>query len=256
MDVRDIVGGQIYPIDPIFNQYLRLFGSDVQTERGLERAFGQATALKQALVNILIVSPIVTVITIATCVPAGYALGRLRLRGKNAMIGLLLGSRTIPPVSVVLPYYFLFVRIRLHGTLLAIVIVHLCITISLVAWIMMGFFAALPRDVELAARVDGCSRLRAVRMVLLPLAAPGIAASAVISFLFSWNDFFFSWLLSGGTPAQTYNALISSFFGFQAEPGLFGAAVTIQMLVAVVVAAVLQRYITSLKIVDPGTITL
>jgi multiple sugar transport system permease protein len=172
------------------------------------------------------------------------------------MIGLLLGSRTIPPVSVVLPYYFLFARIGLHGTLLAIVIVHLCITIPLVAWILMGFFAALPRDVELAARVDGCSRFRAARMALLPLAAPGIAASAAISFLFSWNDFFFSWLLSGGTPAQTYNSLISSFFGFQSEPGLFGAAVTIQMLFAVVVAAFLQKYITSLRIVDPGTITL
>jgi multiple sugar transport system permease protein len=256
MGVRDIVGGQIFPVNPSFNQYLRLFGYDVQTKSGVEKAFGQSNGLKQGLMNILIIAPTVTIITIAACVPAGYALGRLRLRGRTAMIGLLLGSRTLPPVSVALPYYFLFTGIGLHGTLLAIVIVHLCITIPIVAWVLMGFFAALPRDVELAARVDGCSRFRAVKMVLLPLAAPGIAASAVISFLFSWNDFFFSWLLSGGTSAQTYNSFLSSFFNFQAEPGLFAAAVSIQMLVAVIVAAFLQKYITSLRIVDPGTVTL
>ncbi len=256
MDVKDIVGGQVFPVNPTANQYLRLVGYNVVGRYGPELAFGQASGLVQGLENILIIASIVTVITILACTPAGYALGRLNIRGRNALIGLLLGSRTLPPVSVALPYYFLFSSIGLKGTIQGIVIVHLSITIPISAWILMGFFAALPRDVEMAARLDGCSRFGAVRRILLPLAAPGIAAAAVIAFLFSWNDFFFSWLLTGGTPAQTYNSFLSSFFNFQSEPGLFAAAVVIQMIVAIIVAAFLQRYITSLKIVDPGTINI
>ncbi len=254
MSVKDIVGGQIFPANPTPNEYLRILGYNVIGKYGPELAFGQATGLRQGLINILIIAPIVTVITILACTPAGYALGRMNLKGRTGLIGLLLGSRTLPPVSVALPYYFLFSSIGLRGTILGIVIVHLSITIPIVAWILMGFFAALPRDLEQAARIDGCSRLGAFRRALLPLAAPGIAASAVISFLFSWNDFFFSWLLSGGTPAQTYNSFLSSFFNFQSEPGMFASSVVIQMLVAIVVAAFLQKYITSLKIVDPGTV--
>jgi len=203
-----------------------------------------------------------TIITMAACLPAAYALGRLRLRGRTGLIGLLLGSRTLPPVSVALPYYFLFSAVGLRGTILGLVIVHLSITIPIVTWVLLGFMAALPRDVEMAARTDGCNRMQAFWRVLIPLAAPGIAASAVIAFLFSWNDFFFSWLLSSGSPAQTYNSFLTSFFfganiaGSESVTTIFAAAVVIQILVAIVVATFLQKYITSLKIVDPGTIAL
>ena len=257
MDIRDIVGGQIYPVFPSLNAYLRLFGYGVQGRYGFVPAYGQSEGIKAGLANILTISPIVTLVTVLACTPAGYALGRMKLRGRTAMMGLLLGSRTLPPVSVVLPYYFLFQAIGLRGTILGMVLVHLSITIPIVAWILTGFFAALPREIELAARVDGCSRSQAFRRVLLPLAAPGIAASAVISFLFSWNDFLFSLLLTSGTPAQTYNSFLSSFtYVYVSAPELFAAAITVQMLVAIIVAVFLQKYITSLKIIDPGGITL
>ena len=107
--------------------------------------------------------------------------------------------------------------------------------------------------------MDGCNRFQAFWRALLPLASPGIAASAVIAFLFSWNDFFYSWLISSGSSAATYNAFLSVFLGGATsgsapEPTLFAGAITIQIFVAIVVAGFLQRYITSLKIVDPGTV--
>lgn len=157
-------------------------------------------------------------------------------------------------MSVALPYFFLFSQLGLRTSLIGMIIVHLTITIPITTWILMGFFAALPRDLEKAARIDGCSRLGAFRRVVLPMAAPGIAATAVIAFLFSWNDFFFSWLLSQGTPAATYNAQLSGFFNFQNEPAMFAAAVTVQILLATVVATALQRYIVRLRIVDPGAV--
>ena len=148
----------------------------------------------------------------AVTVPAGYALGRLRLRGRSALVGLLLGSRTLPPVSVALPYYFYFTALHLRGTIAGLVIIQMSITIPIVTWVLMGFFSALPRDIEMSARMDGCTRFQAFYRALLPLAAPGIAASAVIAFLFSWNDFFYSWLISSGSPAPTYNTFLTAFF--------------------------------------------
>ncbi|GBC69036.1 Trehalose transport system permease protein SugB [archaeon HR01] len=256
MDVRDVVAGNVIPVNANINAYLRILGYDVVGPYGPLRAYGAYEGLLRGLTNIMIVAPIVMVITILATVPASYALGRLRVRGKTFLILALLASRSLPPVSVALPYFFLFSQIGLRTSLLGIIIVHLTITIPIITWVLTGFFSALPRDLERAARIDGCSRSGAFLRVVLPMAAPGIAASAVIAFLFSWNDFFFSWLISQGTPAATYNAQLSGFFNFQNEPAMFAAAVTLQVILAAIVAAVLQKYIVKLRIVDPGAVVI
>jgi multiple sugar transport system permease protein len=256
MDVRDVVAGNIYPVNANINAYLRILGYDVQGPYGYLRAYGGSENLIRGLINILIVAPIVTVITIAAAVPAGYALGRLKVKARNLLILLLLASRSLPPVSIALPYFFLFTLTGLRATLLGMIILHLTITIPIITWVLMGFFAALPRDLERAARLDGCSRMGAFRRVVLPMAAPGIAATAVIAFLFSWNDFFFSWLISQGTPAATYNAQLSGFFNFQNEPAMFAAAVPLQIILAAIVAVAFQKYIIRLRIVDPGAVVI
>jgi len=258
MDPKQLVAHNLFPPTPSFDNYLRLFGFNIAFNNG-GTAFSESGDVKSGLVNSIIVAMGVMCVTMLACVPAGYALGRLRLRGRTAMVGLLLGSRTLPPVSVALPYYFYFSALGLRGTIPGLIIIQMSITIPLVAWVLMGFFGALPRDIEVAARMDGCSRFQAFRYALLPLASPGIAASAVIAFLFSWNDFFYSWLISSGSPAATYNAFLSVFLGGATsgsapEPNLFAAAVSLQIVVAIVVAGFLQKYITSLKIVDPGTV--
>ena len=255
MDVRDVVVGHIFPVNPNINAYLRIFGYDVQGPYGFLRAYGGSKQLMRGLYNISIISPVVTLITVIAAVPAAYSLGRFRLgKLRSILIMLLLGTRSLPPVTVALPYYFLFTQLGLRSTLQGMIIVHLTITIPITTWILMGLFGALPRDLEKAARLDGCSRMGAMTKVVLPLAAPGIAAAAIIAFLFSWNDFFYGWLLAQGTQAATYNAQLSGFFNFQNEPAMFAAAVTVQMAIAVVIVAALQRYITELKIVDPGTV--
>src|SRR5580704_17490259 len=102
MSPRQLVTGLLFPPTPNFDNYLRLFGISTTTTSG--NAFSAAAGLKQGLANSLIIATLVMTTTIATCMPAGYALGRLRLKGRTAMVGLLLGSRTLPPVSVALPF--------------------------------------------------------------------------------------------------------------------------------------------------------
>jgi multiple sugar transport system permease protein len=259
MDPKQLVAGTLFAPTPNLDNYLRLFGFSVQAFSNGGTAFSESAQVIMGLRNSIIVGILVMVITMAVTIPAGYALGRMHLRGRTAMVGLLLGSRTLPPVSVALPYYFYFSALHLRGTIEGLVIIQMSITIPIVAWVMMGFFSALPRDIEMSARMDGCNRFQAFWRALIPLASPGIAASAVIAFLFSWNDFFYSWLISSGSPAATYNAFLSVFLGGATsgsapEPTLFAGAIFIQILVAIVVAGFLQRYITSLKIIDPGTV--
>jgi multiple sugar transport system permease protein len=264
MAMNDVVHipGFILPHDPTLNQYLRLFGYNIGgvvtggTEQQL-RAFGQSKGLITGLINILIIAPVVMLITMLTAVPAGYALGRFRIGHRNAYLGLLLGSRTLPPVSVVIPYYFLFKNLHLLGTPYALIIADLSITIPIITWILTGFFGSLPRDVEKAARVDGARMFQAFRYAVLPLALPGLGATAVLAFLYPWNEFLNAWLLTGGSVSgQVYNSFMTSFFAMQAVDNLFASAVVIQIIPAVIVAAVLQRYITRLKIVDPSAVVM
>jgi multiple sugar transport system permease protein len=242
MEGSQFVQHFVFPPTPTFVNFLRLLGV---------LQFEEALQVRQGLGNSVVAALLVMTVTMATAIPSGYALGRLRLRGGTVLLALLIVTRTIPPLSVLLPYYVLFQRIHLLGTIPGLVIVQMSITVPVVTWVLMGFFSALPRDVEMCARLDGCTRWEAFRYALLPLAAPGLAAGAVVSFLFSWNDYLYSLILTSGTPAQTLTAFLSDLGGT-----VLAAGVVIQIAVAIVLAGFLQKYITSLKIVDPGTVTL
>ena len=175
---RNVVVGAVYPESPSLDNFLRLVGSS-------RLPFQESGEVRLALLISVIVACAVMVLTMVACLPAGYALGRLRIRGRTATIGVLVGTRILPPVSLALPYYFLFPDLRLRGTTIGVVFAHLSVTAPIVAWVLMVFFAALPRDLEQTGRIDGCTRFGAFRRVLLPIAAPGIAAGAVAAFLFS-----------------------------------------------------------------------
>jgi multiple sugar transport system permease protein len=250
----------IYPPDPTITNYLRVLGQTVTGPGGVAlRPAGQWRELLRGMLNSGIVGILVTLATIGVTVPAGYVLGRYRVRMKNLFIGILLGTRTIPPVSIVVPYYVLYLTLGLKGTYLGLVLIHLTITIPLMTWILMGYFATLPRDLEKAARMDGCGRLQAFTRIVLPFAKPVIASTAILTFLFSWNEFLFGYVLSGGGDVQPYTPFLYTFFWYSGgNPGvdatLGSSAVVLNLLPPLVIAAVLQRYITSLKLVDPGEV--
>jgi multiple sugar transport system permease protein len=252
------VPSPLYPENPTIANYLRNVGFSVASPFGENlRPAGQWRELIKGMINSAIIGVPVTVITMGITVPGGYILGRYRIRRKNLLIGLLLGSRTIPPVAIVVPYYMLYLALGLKGTYLGLVLIHLTITIPLMTWILMGFFATLPRDLEKAARMDGCGRLQAFLKVVLPMAKPAIATTSILTFLYSWNEFLFGNLLSGGGDVQPFTPFLFTFFrNVTVEPTLAAAAIMMNMIPALLVAAVLQRYIIALKIVDPGAVVL
>ena len=158
------------------------------------------------LMNSLIIATLSTGLSLLLGLPAAYSIAKYR-QSKIGIIILL--ARMTPFVSYLLPWYIIFRYLKLIDTYTALTLTHLIITLPMVAWLMVAFFESVPAELEDAAMIDGCSRLKTFLIIVLPLVRNGIATSAIMSFIFSWNQFLFSLILSGPqtktVPVAVYN---------------------------------------------------
>jgi multiple sugar transport system permease protein len=146
--------------------------------------------------NSLFVAVGTTILSLAIGVPAAYVFARARFAGKEDLFFFFLTTRMAPAISVVVPMYLLFNKLGLLETRIVVVLAHSTFNLSLVVWMMRGFFAEIPPQMDEAAQLDGHTRAGAFVRVLLPLAAPGIAATAVLCFILSWNEFLYAFILA------------------------------------------------------------
>lgn len=160
------------------------------------------------LVNSLIVSGGATLLALVIGVPAGYGIARLNAR---KLLMTIMIARMTPAISFLIPLFTLFQAIGLTGTLTAVVITHLVITVPIIVYVCAGYFESLPHELEEAAVVDGCTPWQRFRLVALPLARPGITVATILAFIFSWNNFIFGAVLAGRAtrtlPVAIYNVL-------------------------------------------------
>jgi len=158
------------------------------------------------LMNSLIIATAATAISLILGLPAAYSIAKFR-QGKIGM--LILIARMTPFVSYLLPWYIIFRYLKLIDSYTALTITHLIITMPMVIWLMVSFFESMPGELEDAAMIDGCSRWQSFILIVLPLMRNGIATSAIMAFIFSWNQFLFSLILSGPktktVPVAVYN---------------------------------------------------
>jgi multiple sugar transport system permease protein len=192
-------------------------------------------AFLRGLANSAIVAVASTAMGLLAGVPAAYALARLRFRRKATISRFILSTRMAPPAAMVIPLYVLYFRLDLIDTRLGLVLLHGALDVSLVAFLLRGFFADIPEEIEDAARVDGATRLQAFFRVTLPLAAPGVAVTTVFALLASWNEFLFATMLAGGE-ARTAPASIAQFVTFRAV--VWGKLAAASVLTALPIAAV------------------
>ena len=184
-----------YPPEFIFTPTLENF-----------RAVFQQYNFFRYLMNSLIIAGLATGISLVLGLPAAYSIAKYR-QGKIGLM--ILVARMTPFVSYLLPWYIIFRYLGLVDTYTALTITHLIITLPMVIWLMVPFFEGMPAELEDAAMIDGCSRLQSFLIIVLPLVRNGISTSAIISFIFSWNQFLFSLILSGPktktVPVAVYN---------------------------------------------------
>jgi len=142
--------------------------------------------------NSLVTAVAVTLITTVVASLAGYAVARIRFPGRGAVASLILVLYLVPPALLFIPLYRVLAELGATNSLLALCLSYPTFTVPFCTWLLIGFFKALPEELEEAALIDGASRTQAFVRVLLPLAAPGLVASAVFAFTLSWNEFLYA----------------------------------------------------------------
>jgi multiple sugar transport system permease protein len=153
--------------------------------------------------NSVIVTGCSTLVALVLGVPAGYAFSRLRFRGRENWASTILSFRFMPPVAVAIPIYLLIRHIGLVNSYLGLVLPYVAFSLPLVVWIMIGFFDEIPREIDDAALVDGCSRTTTLFRVLLPLVRPGLLVAATFSVIFIWNEFLVGLYIINSTERET-----------------------------------------------------
>src|SRR5438552_4064100 len=151
-----------------------------------------ATRFPLWLSNSVVTAVLVTLITTVVASLAGYAVARLRFPGRELFASLILILYLVPPALLFIPLYRVLAELGATNSLAALFLSYPTFTVPFCTWLLIGFFKALPIELEEAALVDGATRLQALRRVLLPLAAPGIVAAAIFAFTLSWNEFLYA----------------------------------------------------------------
>lgn len=164
--------------------------------------------------NSIVVSFFATFICVFLGALVSYVLSRYRIKKKENIAFWFLSLRMLPPIAVILPYYLLFRNLGLLDSRIALVLVDITITLPFSVWMMKGFFEEVPIEYEEAAMVDGCTRFQAFLRIILPLVRPGLAATAVFSLIFTWNEFLFALILSG-EGAKTLPVGVTGFVTFE-----------------------------------------
>ena len=201
---------RVLPESVTFDQYVAVF-----SQYGLDNY----------LWNTVIVSVATVVLVIVCAVPCAYAMARFNLPGSRVVVGVLLVMRMIPVVALAIPLFAVFASFGLLDTLTALVLAHTASKLPVAIWLLMGFIQDLPKEIEESAQMDGASTLRIIVQIVSPLIAPGIGATAVITFLFTWNDLLLSLTLSSSEASQTLPVGLTNFVSqFGIDWGAMSAA--------------------------------
>jgi len=237
----DLVGDMVQwiPDHPTLSRYHQIFtaasgGADV------------AGNFRVAVLNSLVIAASTTVVSIAVGALGGYAFARLRFRFRRTTLFAFLAIYMLPPIALVIPLYLAMANLGLLDTKVGLVITYCSIVTPFCLWTMSNFYLSLPAELEEAARVDGCSRVGALVRVVLPLARPGLVATAMFGFLLAWDEFLYALIFTSTTNAKTIPVAIAEFTGkFSSDFGLVAAGGVVAALPPVLLALLFQRYIVS-----------
>jgi ABC-type glycerol-3-phosphate transport system permease component len=173
--------------------------------------------LPRWLLNSTIVAVIAAVLTAFLGAMAAYAFARFQFRFRNALLLAVLATQMIPGLTNIIPLYLMISRVGMIDTLTALILVYSAGAMPLAIWMLNSFFHAIPRELEEAAFIDGCTTLQAFRHVVLPLVLPGIAAIAILVFVISWNEFVVALTFISSSELKTYQLGLYDFLTTDAQ---------------------------------------
>jgi multiple sugar transport system permease protein len=198
------------------------------------------------VVNSLGVGLAATTASLVTATFAGYSLSRWAYRPQQALGAMLLFVKLIPATLIIIPLYIIFIAAGLIDSYVGLVLAHMTIGVPLATWLMKGFFDRVPRELEQAAMIDGCSHLQALRWVILPLTLPGLSACTIYLLIVSWSEFIFARTLMKSDPHQMLTVGLQSFVGeHQVDWSGLMAAGTVSLLPVMILFVLLEPFLVS-----------
>ncbi|MCZ8313063.1 MAG: carbohydrate ABC transporter permease [Magnetospirillum sp.] len=198
------------------------------------------------IANSLAVSAASVLLTLALGAFAGYAIARFKFRGRDGLMAATVAIMSIPIASLLVPTFTLLSTVGLTDTRIGLVLLYSAYQLPVVVWMLYGYFLSLPVEIENAARVDGCSPMRALVKVVLPLSKPGLIAAGLFVLVFAWNDFVVAVTMTSSEAARTFPVAIYFYLGFYGrEWGPLLAASVVSIVPIVAIFVFLQRHFVS-----------
>lgn len=196
------------------------------------------------LLNSSVVAASTTLASLLVGAPAAFALAKLRFPGKRLLLAAVLSVSMFPPIATVSPLYLIIRTLGLRDHLAGLVIPYATFTLPLTVWLLTRFFEELPDELYFAARIDGCTPIQALWHVMLPLAAPGVFTTAILVFIFAWNEFLFALTFTATEASRTVPVGIAMFSGMHELPwGELAAASIVVTAPLVLLVLLFQRRI-------------
>jgi trehalose/maltose transport system permease protein len=230
---QDLATAKIVPPHPSLDNYKSIFEDSNFT-----------TALR----NSIIVSGITTALALTIGAFAGYALARLRFRGKFLLLAIVLSITTFPPIAIAAPLFKFWTDLGIYDTLLGLVPPFLAFTLPLTIYVLASFFKEIPKDLSEAALVDGATHFQAFRKVVMPLAAPGLVTAGLLSFIWAWNEFLLAITLTSSPSARPVPPALAFFTGsqkFEVPLGTITAATVVVTVPLVALVLIFQKRIVA-----------
>jgi multiple sugar transport system permease protein len=203
-----------------------------------------AYVFRHAMENSIEIALAVTAICVVVGMFASYALSRLRFPFRNSIMFFFLFTYMVPSISIVMPMYLIFSKLHLLDMKFTLIIVYCSFVLPYTIWIMQGYLEGFPFELEESALVDGCNRFSSMMRIIIPIAIPGIVATAVFAMLLAWDEFLYALILTSSVDAKTISVAIAEFVGKNtADYGMIAAGGILAALPPTIFAFLFQRFI-------------
>jgi len=238
------------PQSPTLDNYNYVFTGKIPTAYEVKgqlrsRISQEARLIAPALKNSFIVAAVVTVVNLTLGAVAAYTFARLRYRGKALSYNFILASRLLPAMAIAIPYYIIVQTLKLLDTYWSMILIYTALTLPFTIWFLTLYISNIPREMEEAGLIDGCSRFGALTRVVVPMALPGMVAAAAFAFMTSYNEFLFARFLTQSIKSQTGPVIVASVAGNpDASYSLISVCITLAFIPPLILALVMRRWLT------------
>jgi len=222
--------------------YPPIFFTSLNLSNYIELFVGVKESFAKFLTNSIIVGIISNIIVTGFGLLAAYAFVRYEFRAKGSLLHWILTIRMAPPIFFLIPMYIMYRTLGLHDTLVGLILMYIGINLPLAIWMLRGFLASIAKDIIEAAQLDGCSDLKILMKILLPMIMPGVSVVFILCLLFTWNEFLYAYILTG-VEAKTAVVAIYRYLSFQEiHYGCLAAAGIIVSIPLIMLAIFTRKY--------------